>query len=406
MTNYKYQGISKDGAKVSGIVEAFNETDAVERIKHNCNVIVKLEEVNEGRKVSSVLSTEIGGNRLNIKEFTIMCSQFAIILHAGIPITRAVELIGRKMSDKKLKKILTEVSSDLQGGRALSSAFEERGKDVIPTLFIETMRAGEMSGNYEDAFQSMADHYEKQMKLGQKVRGALIYPIFLIIVAVAVVAILMVKVVPTFTSIFDAYGGQLPLITRMLIAISNFFKHFGLIIIAVIFLMVIAYQIYSHTEEGRLKCAKFALKLPAFGNINMLNAASQFSNNMAALLHAGIGITDAMRVTAKILSNAYISDEVGRMAGKLEEGNSLGECLRKKPILPDILIDMVNVGEETGELDDTLGTISKFYDNELEVAITTFISKLEPALLLFVAAIAGFIVLAVYIAMFEMYSIM
>jgi len=406
LNNFKYQAVSKDGAKVSGVVEAFNEMDAVERIKQTCNIILKVEEITDKSKGDGFLNKEIGASRMNAKAFSLMCSQFAIILHAGIPITKTVDLIGRKMSDKKLKKLLAEVSEDIQGGRSLAASFEDRGKEFLPVLFLETIRAGEMSGNYESAFQGMAEHFDKQTRMKQKVKGALTYPIFVLIIAVVVVAVLMVKVVPTFTSVFAAYGSDLPAITRSLIAVSNFFRKWGLLLIAIVVAAVIFFMIYRKTEEGRLKCGRLALKLPAFGEISQLNAASQFSNNMAALLAAGIGITDALRVTGKIITNAYVSYEIGKMAGRLEEGNSLGECLRRDPVLPDILIDMVNVGEETGELDETLNTISVYYDNELNVKIASVIGKMEPALLCFVAAIAGYIVLAIYIAMFSMYSIM
>ena len=404
MTNYKYQAISRDGARVSGVVEAFNEMDAVERIKQNASIILKVEEVKE--KAPSILDREIGGSKLDVKAFTLMCNQFAIILRAGIPITRTVDLIGKKMTDKKLKKLLEEVSDDIRGGRALSASFEERGGDFLPILFIETMKAGELSGNFESAFESMAEHFKRQTRMKQRVKGALTYPIFVLIIAVIVVIVLMVKVVPTFTEVFASYGAELPMITQVLIAISNFFRRFWLAMLVIICVLYICYKLYKASPSGKLKCAELALKLPAFGEINVLNGASQFSNNLSALLQAGITITEALRVTARIMTNAYLSSKIGRMAGKLEEGNSLGDCLRREPILPDILVDMVNVGEETGELDETLGTIAEYYDNELEVAINSVMGKLEPALLVFVAGVAGFIVIAIYIAMFRLYAVM
>ncbi|MDD6102020.1 MAG: type II secretion system F family protein [Clostridiales bacterium] len=406
MDKFKYQAISKDGAKVSGVMEAFNEMDAVERIKQTCNVIIKVEEIKEKGAAGGILSMEIGKKKLDTKAFTLMCSQFSIILHSGIAITKTVELIAKQMTDKNLKKMLEEVHEDIQGGRSLSASFEDRGKDLLPVLFVETLRAGEMTGNFESAFESMAQHFDTQTKTKQKVKGALTYPIFVMIIAIVVVIILMVKVVPTFTAMFNQYGSDLPAITKSLIFVSNFFKKYGILIIAIIFIAFISYKVYSKTPNGKLKCGSLALKMPGFGNISVLNAASQFSNNMAALLRAGIGITEALRVVSRIVSNQYMSHELGKMAGMVEEGNSIGDCLRQNQIMPDILVDMVTVGEETGQLDDTLDTISRYYDNELDVAVSALLSKLEPAMLCFVAGVAGYIVLAIYIAMFQMYGIM
>lgn len=406
MDNYKYNAISKNGAKVSGVVEAFNELDAVERIKQSCNVILHVEKIKEKGESNSILAMEIGGNKLNTKAFTLMCSQFAIILRAGVSINRTTKLIAAKITDKPLKKMLDKVAEDVSGGRSLSASFEEHGGKLLPLLFLETVKAGELSGNIDTAFQSMADHFDKQTKIKQKVKGALTYPIFVLIIAVAVVYVLMAKVVPTFTSIFDSYGADLPVITKILIAISNFFRDYGLLLIGLIVFIIVGIKLYSKTEKGKMNCAKFALSMPVMGKINELNAASQFANNMSALIKSGILITKAVRTTSKIISNQYVSSEINKMAGKLEDGHSLGDCLRENPVLPDILVDMVAVGEETGELEETLDTTAMYYDSELEVAIAQVLAKLEPTLLLFVAAIAGFIVIAIYVSMFQMYAVM
>lgn len=404
MVTYKYSAVSHDGQTVSGIMEAFNELDAVDRIKQTCDIILKIAAVDEDK--TGFLNMEIGGNKLNAKAFTVMCSQFAIILKAGIPVARAVHLIADKTTDKVLKKILKKVAEDVEAGRSLSAAFAERGEKILPPTFVETIRAGEESGNIDRAFESMYLHFDKQVKMRAKVRSALAYPIFVLIIAVAVVIILMVKVVPTFTAIFEEYDAELPLITRMLIGISHFFQHTWLILLVIVVVIVIAYKVYGNTEGGRVRFAKWGLKLPVLGNINELNAASQFANSMATMLGAGLPLTKAVGITSKTLDNYHISLEVGKLTGKLEEGKSLGASMREDQCLPDILVDMVGVGEETGELEDTLHTIAGYYDAELEMATDAAMKKLEPALLVGLAVIAGFIVIAIYVAMFSMYASM
>ena len=404
MATYKYTAISKDGVKVSGVVEGFNEFDAVDRIKQDCDIVLKLTEVEE--KKPGLLSMEIGGNRLNAKAFSLMCAQFSIILQSGIPIGRTVRLIGDKMTDKKLKGILKKVTEDVEAGRSVATSFQERGGKLLPAVFIETIRAGEESGNLSKAFETMYQHYDKQVKMRAKVRNALIYPVFVLALAVVVVIVLMVKVVPTFMDIFASYDAELPLITQSLILISNFFRKYIFLIIVVFAASALIFKLYANTEKGRMNVAKLALKIPVLGNVTLLSAASEFAANLTTLIGAGLQLTRAVSITARVINNYYISQCVGKMTSRLEEGHTLGECMREADCLPDILVDMTAVGEETGELESTLHTVSGYYESELDMAVQDVLKKLEPTLLIGMAVIAGYIVLAVYIAMFQMYSVM
>ena len=405
MVTYKYTALSANGQKVNGVVEGYNEMDAVDRIKREHSIVLKITQVKENNTMG-LLNMEIGGRKLHPKPFTVMCSQFSIILRAGIPIGRTVELIAEKTTDKTLKSMLKEVAADVESGRSLSASFEERGGDILPPTFVETIRAGEESGNIDKAFATMHEHYDKQVKMGNRVRSALAYPAFVFVIAIVVVMVLMVKVVPTFLAIFESYDAELPLPTKILIAMSNFFRDNIVIIVGVALVFTIVYKIYSKTETGRMNLAKLSMKLPVLGEIVNLSAASQFANSMATMLGSGLPMVRALSITAKTIENYYISTEVGKLTAKLEEGHALGTSMREADILPDILVDMVGVGEETGEMEDTLKTIGLYYDQELEVAIDDAMAKLEPTILVFLAGFAGFIVIAIYMAMFGMYAAM
>ncbi len=405
MVTYKYQALSYSGQKVSGVVDAFNEMDAVDRIKQNHSVIIKMTPV-KGKGEGGLLAMEIGGNRLNSKAFTVMCSQFAIILKAGIPIGRTVHLIAAKTSDKPLHKMLVRVAEDVEAGRSISQSFAEHGEKILPATFVETIAAGEHSGNLDKAFETVYEHFDKQAKMAAKVRGALAYPMFVLAIAVLVVIVLMAKVVPTFTAIFESYDAELPIITQILIAIANFFAKWWLVMIAVIALLLLIYKLYGNTEDGRMRFARWQLKLPVLGNIAELNAASEFANTLATMLSAGLPMVRAINITARTLSNYFMSTEVGKLSVRLEEGHALGASMREADFMPDILVDMVSVGEETGEMEKTLHTIAGYYDAELDQAIASALAKLEPALLVGLAGIAGFIVIAIYMAMFSMYAAM
>ncbi len=405
MINYKYQAVSRDGKKVSGVIEGFNEMDAAAKLKELYPIVTQLTQMDE-KKGSSFLNMEIGGNKIDDKAFTLMCSQFAVILRAGVPIARTVHLIAEKMTDKPLKKILLQVADDVESGRSISASFAERGKKQLPVTFLETIHAGEEAGNLDSAFESISEHYTKQIKMKGKVRGALIYPAFVLVVAIVVVIVLMVKVVPTFTAIFDDYDAELPFVTQLLIGMSDFFRNNILYIALVVIVLFIAFKLYGNTENGRMNIAKFAMKMPVLGNINVLNAASQFANTMTMMIDAGLPITKSVGITARVLDNYYVSTEVGKITGRLEEGHTLGFSLREAGCLPEILVDMTAVGEESGELSRTLAMTANYYDAELEQATADALAKLEPTILVFLAGFAGFIVIAIYMAMFGMYAAM
>ena len=405
MAQFKYAALSRNGERVNGIIEGYNELDAAARVKETCSVILKIKPVEEKKEIG-ILNMEIGGGRLNKKAFIVMCSQFSIILRSGVPIVRTVQLIADKTADKVLKKMLQKIAVDVEGGRALSAAFEEHGGRILPVTFVETIRSGEESGNLDRSFDTMYRHFDKQMKMANKVKSAMSYPMFVLGVAVAVVVVLMVKVIPTFMEFFAEADAELPLPTRILIGISDFFRYKYMIILAVIAVIVIVYQMISHTENGHLTLSKLQLKLPILGNIAELNAASQFANSMTTLLDSGLTMNKAVSITSKTLDNYFISTETGKISSRLEEGHSLGASMRENQVLPDILVDMTSVGEETGELSETLDTIALYYDAELEVAIQDALAKLEPAMLVFLAVVAGGIVGTIYMTMFSMYAVM
>lgn len=405
MNSYKYTALSASGQQVRGMLEAIDQLEATAKIREQYDVVLSIKEIRQNTfEMPAFLSAEIGKKKLDSKAFTLMCSQFATILTAGIPIARAVKLIGDKTTNKVLKKLLEKVFADVEAGRALSSAFEDHGKGILPPTFCETIRAGEEAGDLSGAFDSMFRHYDRQTKMGAKVKSAMTYPLFVLFVAVVVVIILMTRVVPTFTTLFNEMGGQLPLPTRMLIGISNFIRDNILIILVLIAVIVLGTILYKRTPKGALELAKLQIKLPVFGNITELYAASLFSNTMATMISAGLPMTKAVNITSRVMTNEVYKQQIAQMVGKIEEGRTIAESMRETQVMPDILTDMVAVGEETGEMKHTMDVVAKYYDNELEQAVAKVIAMLEPALLIFVALIAGFIVIAIYMAMFSMYQ--
>ncbi len=399
MQTFKYTAVSNDGATVNGVVEAFDEYAAVAKIKETCTVVTKITQVQDIPKQAKPLF----GNRIKEKELAIVCSQFSIILKAGMPIVRAVELIAEQTDSKQMKKLLTAVAADVSEGFSLAHSFET--KDVqLPVTFIETVRAGEESGTLPQAFQRLQDYFDRSAKLKGKIQAAMTYPLFTIVVAIVVVAVIMIKAVPTFVTSFADMGTELPGATKLLIALSDFFVGWWWLIVAVVAAGLIAWRVWGHSESGRLKQHSFKLKIPVLGKINQMRAASQYASTMTTLLAAGISIQKAVAVTSGVMDNALVGHQLSTQLPKLEEGKPLSECLKSCPTLPSMLVDMTGVGEETGTMESTLEVVATYYNSETELRSQKAVSLLEPIIICVLAVIVVLILLAVYLPMFSLYS--
>ena len=405
MNTYKYSAISKDGAKVHGFLEAVDEYTAVSKIKLECPVVLSVEELKEQSGLAKFLNADIGSKKVDIKALSVMCSQFSIILSSGVPVDAAIRMIASQTVDKKLKTMLEKAAEDVAQGSTMSDSFA-RNYPQLPVLFIETVRAGEISGTIDRSFATLQKYYEKNYQLSAKIKQATSYPLFVLAVAVVVLIVIMGFVMPKFTSMFDELGASIPAMTKVLILVSNFFAKWWLLILFIIALLVILVEVWKHSDKGLYQWAELCLKFPVIGPINNLQACTEFSSTMSALLEAGMGVADSLEVTSKCMSNALHQKNVHGMVEKVQTGHMLGDVMKESGYFPQVLNEMTAVGEETGELAGTLSVIGDYYTNEYNFATQKAISKLEPTLLIFLALFAGFIVIALYLPMFTMYDAM
>ncbi len=403
MISYKYNALSFDGQKVKGVIEAVDEYQAVEKIKEKNRLVLNIEEI-KNTSASSIFSKEIG-KKVDNKALSVMCSQFSIILSAGTPINTCIKMIANQTEDKRLKKMLEKAYDDVNHGSSLEAAFR-KNYDGLPEVFLETIKAGEQSGSLVNSFDNMKNYFEKSFKTTQKLKSATTYPLFVFVIAIIVVIVVMVVVVPTLTSVFDELGGELPGMTKVLIAVSNWFTAYWMLLLGIILVIYIIYKLYTSNEKGKVWKAEEQLKLPVIGKITSLTNAQEFSNIMATLLDAGLVVSDALRVTSKCLSNYAMSKEVYAMAEQIEVGVSLSDAMASSKYLPNVLKEMTGVGEQSGELIKTLKTISDYYANESDYAVKAALDKLEPTMLIILAIFAGYIVISIYLPMFSMYSMM
>lgn len=398
MNTYKYKATPIDGGKsVTGVVQAYSEYEAVAQIKARSLVVDKITELSEKQKGLD-LNESLW---VSDKVLALTASQFAIMLRAGLPMGKVVKMIADQTSDTLMKKILTACAEDVAAGYSLAGSLEKNG-EKIPAAFIETVRAGEESGSLETCFDRLKDYYEKANRIKRKVKSAMTYPIMLVVIAVVVVAVVMVKLVPTMVGMFDSFGSELPMITQMLIAISNFFIDYWLYLLIGVAAIFTAFYLYKKTPGGALKMGRVSLKMPIMGKVSVMNAASQFANTMSVLLTAGLPLTQVVTIVARVMDNAAVAESLDQTVAQLESGKRLGSALEENPYLPDMLVEMVKVGEETGALEETMETIGAYYDEEADAASAKALGMLEPIMTIVLGGLVGFILLAIYIPMFTM----
>lgn len=402
MQTFHYGALTKDGLPTKGIIKALDENEAVNKIKQDYPIVTNITAVKEQ---TGLLSMEVGGNKINNKDLSVMCSQFAIILESGVSIAKAMEMIANQTEDKVIKKILVKSAEDVSEGTGIAEAFERNGPG-LPVTFIETIRAGEKSGTIETSFAAMEKYFAKANKTSQEIKKALTYPIFVIGVAIVVLIIIMIKVIPALSATFADLGAELPKLTQITIAMSDFFAKRWYIILAVIGGFIGIKKGSMKSEKGKEFWSRRELNAPVLGNIRKLVASSEFANTMSVLISAGIGVDDAVATTAKTMSNYIIGKELESVTPYLREGKTFGECIRRCEDFPDTLKEMCVIGEETGDLDKTLESIGEYYENEAEHATGQAVQKLEPTILVFLSVFAGLIVISIYLPIFTMYNYM
>ena len=404
MTTFRYKGTSSSGAPVEGVVEAFDQQDAVIKAKENCRVLISVEPVSAG-KVNDIMNADIGelisGGKIKAKALALLCSQLSIELRAGLPLVSSLRLVAENEEDKTLKRILTEAADDIHAGNGLADSLALRGPG-LPRTFIETIRAGEESGRLDETFAKLQKFYENADAVGSKVASAMIYPAMLIAVAVIVVGIIMVVAVPVFAQSFGGVG-QLPLPTRVLIAISDFMINYWLLLIAIIAALVLGLILYGKTDSGKHAYGRLLLTFPGINGVNRMNAASQFSSTLSTMLASGLPLVSAARITANTASNILIQEDIMTAVNGVIEGNRLADGLKKSQWFPRLLLEMVTVGEETGNLEDTLNVVSDYYTKEVDVAVKRALDILNPCITIVLALLVVFILLSVYLPIFSMY---
>jgi type IV pilus assembly protein PilC len=345
------------------------------------------------------------GTRVSKKEVAIFTRQFSIMLDAGLPLVQCLDAMGGQNPNARFKTVLEQVRMDVESGSTLSDAMAKHPK-VFDALYTNMIAAGEAGGILDTILQRLAVFIEKIVKLRQALRSALIYPAVILTIAVAVVGIILWKVVPVFRTLFAGFNVQLPLLTRIVIGMSHIIETYAIFIIAGVVLLGFGLRSYYRTDNGRHAIDRFLLHIPVLGQIFRKIGIARFTRTLATLLSSGVAILEAMDITARTAGNAVLEDTVHKIRSSIEEGKTIAEPMKQAKFFPPMVIQMVSVGESTGELDTMLVKVADYYEDEVDVIMGNLMTILEPALMVFLGVIVGGIVVAMYMPLFKLIQVL
>lgn len=398
MTKFKYRVMNSDGDKIEGSYEGNSKDEVIDFISGNGYYPLIVEEVIESTNIEIKFN-----NKVKLKDLSIFCRQFYTMLDAGVPILTCLNILSEQIQNAKLKKAIKGVEEDVEKGGVLSDAMKKY-TDVFPDLLISLVTSGEASGNLDAIMLRMATHYEKENKINNKVKSAMIYPIVLSFVAVAAVVFILTYVMPTFMTIFEGSGTVLPWSTKLLLGISNGIQNDWFFIIVLILLITIVLRIFLKSDQGILLSSKLKLKLPILKKLNQMIIVSRFTRTLSTLIASGLPLINSLEIVAGVAGNKVAENALIKIRDSVMRGESLYSSMRESEVFPAMLYSMVKIGEETGSLDDILNKTADFYDEELESTIQTSVAMIEPLLILVMGLVIGFIVISIMLPMFDSYS--
>ncbi|MFD1736024.1 type II secretion system F family protein [Bacillus salitolerans] len=399
MPLFKYQGRDKRGRKVAGRVQSDTKREAIATLREEGVAVLKIDEI------KGILYQEIKlvQDKVKLKDFVIYVRQFSTLLKAGISVVDATHILSQQTSSKVLKKSLFDIEEGLRGGNAFTDAAEKHRK-IFPPLFLNMMKAGEIGGNVDEILDRLADYYEKQNKLRQKVKSAMTYPIAVGSIAIVIVVFMLTFVVPTFVDMFSSFGADLPAITRFVLGLSAFFTKFWWLLIILLFGSYLGIVVALNNKASRYYIDYFILRVPIFGPLFQKSALARMTRTLSSLFASSVPILQAISIVERIIGNEVIARVIKKSRISLEQGKPLAEPMKEHWVFPPLVSQMVAVGEKTGSLDVMLDKIADYYESEVEATTDQIKSLIEPMMIIFLAVIVGGIVASIAVPMFSIFE--
>jgi type IV pilus assembly protein PilC len=343
------------------------------------------------------------GKKVAAKNLAVFTRQFSVMIDAGLPLVQCLDILGSQEEDKNFAAVILQTRTDVEGGASLADAMRRHTKTFDP-LFTNMIAAGEAGGILDTILKRLATYIEKAVKLSGQVKSAMIYPIAVIVIAGGVVGVILWKVIPTFANLFSGLGADLPLPTRVVIALSNGLVSYFPIIFGVLGAIAYGFNRYYATDNGRHVVDRVVLKMPVLGDIMRKISVARFCRTLATLISSGVPILDGLEITARTSGNVIIEDAIMSTRKSIERGETISAPLRETNVFPSMVVQMIGVGEATGALDTMLAKIADFYEEEVDAAVAGLLTLLEPIMIAFLGVIVGGIVIAMYLPIFDLIS--
>lgn len=402
MTDFLYVAVDNStGKEKKGTIQAENENEARTKLKAEGYYVMKL---NKATGLNKQINISIGASA-SPRDLSVFSRQFVSMINAGVTILDTLDMLGDQTENKEMGKAIKGVHAEIQKGETLSDALMKYPK-IFPSIMVSMVAAGEASGKMDVAFERMATHFEKSAKMKALIKKASVYPIMVAIVALAVVVVMLVKVIPSYESMFADLGTDLPMITQMVVATSDFIMGYWYILIFVITVVVVGIMGFNQTEPGKKLKGTISMKMPVLGKLNVKSASANYARTLSTLVYSGLPMIEALGITAGTMTNYWYKKALEKAKEEVSKGIPLSEPITASGLFPPMVSHMTKIGEETGDLEGMLTRLADYYDEEVEMATQTVVAALEPMIILVLAAVVGTLVAAIMAPMLSMYGAM
>ncbi|MGM0874436.1 MAG: type II secretion system F family protein [Bacillota bacterium] len=398
MPKFKYEGRARTG-KTSGKIAANSKREAVLKLSEQGIRITNIDEIPETLLTKNITI----GNPVKLQDFVIFLRQFSTLLRAGVTIVEATNILAKQTSSKPLKRALELMEEDLRSGQYLSNSAAKH-KNIFSSMFVNMIKAGEASGSMEETLDRLAIQYEKQHRTKQKIQSALAYPMSVAVLAIVVVIFLLVSVVPTFVSMFEGFGAQLPAITLFVLNSSNFMQKYWWLVLLLLLMMFFVFYGLRKNIRTKYYLDVIALRLPIFGSMIQKAVLARMTRTLSSLFSSSVPILQSLLIVEKIVENEVVAKVLANSRESLKNGLSLTEPMKKHWAFPPLVTQMIAIGEQTGSLDEMLGKVADFYEEEVENSTDRLKSLIEPLMIVLLAGIVGTIVVAIIVPMFNIFN--
>ncbi len=394
MPIYTYKARTVGGESQAGEMTASTEADVVGQLRRRRLVVVSVKEKPKELKLS------IGGRRIKTKDLVLFTRQFATMINAGLPLVQSLDILAGQQPNKKAAEKIAAVLSDVESGSTLAEAMG-RHKDFFSEIYVNMVTAGEAGGILDVILLRLAEYLEAAEKLKRKVKGAMFYPVTVLSFSGLAIAGLLIFVIPTFAGFFEAANVPMPLLTRFVMGASDFLLAWWWALVAGFVGLGFLLRAYRKTPAGRLTTDRLLLRIPVLGGVLRKSAIARFSRTLGTLVQSGVPILDGLEITARTAGNRVVQEAVMKSRASIAGGETIAEPLKRSDVFPPMVVQMINVGEQTGGLDDMLSKIADFYDEEVDSSVSALTSIMEPVMIVFLGAIVGVMVIAMYLPIFD-----